>query len=148
MRVDGLVDNYNCKLNTDNTELTIYLAPEATCKELILEVLPYILPAGIIFNILYYGVTINNTVEIKDTFEYSDKVQIVTSTATNRFTKLNDEDSITAVTSPSTFTIVEDADSNKIPIIKPNLAKTMRLMLPDIVEVETSVINEEDICQD
>jgi hypothetical protein len=51
MHADGLEDKYVLKPSSDKTELTISLSELATCKEIILEILPYILPAGMIFNV-------------------------------------------------------------------------------------------------
>jgi hypothetical protein len=55
MHADGLEDLYTLTISPDRTELTISLSSLATCKEIILEILPYILPAGMVFNIVSTG---------------------------------------------------------------------------------------------
>jgi hypothetical protein len=55
MHADGLEDQFDVHMNDNNTVLTIYLSPLASCKDIILEILPYILPAGIVFNIVSIG---------------------------------------------------------------------------------------------
>jgi hypothetical protein len=52
MHADGLEDYFTITVNPDRPELTITLSSLASCKEIILELLPYILPAGMVFNII------------------------------------------------------------------------------------------------
>lgn len=51
MRADGIDGKFVTKIAEDGTHLDIYISNVATCKELLNELLPYIIPAGMIFNI-------------------------------------------------------------------------------------------------
>lgn len=64
MRADSAEGNFSLILNDSQTELTVYITSYATCRDALQEVLPYILPAGMIFKIkeavgLTYGVETN-----------------------------------------------------------------------------------------
>ena len=61
MRADAAEGNFSLILNDSQTELTVYITSYATCRDALQEVLPYILPAGMVFKIkeavgLTYGV--------------------------------------------------------------------------------------------
>lgn len=69
MHADGLEDLFTLTPSADNTQLTISLSPLASCKEIILEILPYILPAGMVFNIISTGLssaTSHSEIDLQD----------------------------------------------------------------------------------
>lgn len=51
MRADSAEGNFSLILNDSQTELTVYITSYATCRDAIQEILPYILPAGMVFKI-------------------------------------------------------------------------------------------------
>ena len=69
MHADGLEDLFTLETSADRSELTISLSTLASCKEIILEILPYILPAGMVFNIVSTGLSETKThskIEMQD----------------------------------------------------------------------------------
>lgn len=51
MRADSAEGNFSLILNDTQTELTVYITSYATCRDALQEILPYILPAGMVFKI-------------------------------------------------------------------------------------------------
>lgn len=52
MHAEGLEDLFALKVSQNGAELTISLSANASCKEILHEILPYILPAGMVFNVV------------------------------------------------------------------------------------------------
>jgi hypothetical protein len=53
MHAEGLEDLFTLSIPSDNpAELLITLSVNASCKEILAELLPYVLPAGMVFNII------------------------------------------------------------------------------------------------
>lgn len=51
MRADDIEGTFLTEVSENGSQLTIYISSIASCKDIISEILPYILPAGMIFNI-------------------------------------------------------------------------------------------------
>ena len=51
IRADSISGSFSTKFNDETAELTVYVTNLSTCKDILHEILPYIVPAGIIFNI-------------------------------------------------------------------------------------------------
>lgn len=51
MRADAAEGSFSLTLNDSQTELTVYITSYATCRDALQEILPYILPAGMVFKI-------------------------------------------------------------------------------------------------
>lgn len=68
MRADSAEGNFSIVLNEAQTELTVYITSYATCRDALHEVLPYILPAGMVFKIKEAsGLTYNTTTNLNVT---------------------------------------------------------------------------------
>jgi hypothetical protein len=51
IRADSVAGSFKAEYNPNTVELTVYTTNMTTCKEILREILPYIVPAGIVFNI-------------------------------------------------------------------------------------------------
>lgn len=51
IRADSISGSFSTTFNDETAELTVYVTNLSTCKDILHEILPYIVPAGIIFNI-------------------------------------------------------------------------------------------------
>ena len=51
IRADSVEGSFSANTNSDGTELLIHITNLSTCKDILHEVLPYIVPAGVVFNI-------------------------------------------------------------------------------------------------
>jgi hypothetical protein len=120
MHADGLEDLYVIQPSEDNTSLNIYLSPLASCRDIILEILPYILPAGMIFNITITSK--HNELKTKDITNLQDKVLINFYKNSAPLTQIT-EDMIDTLTKPGIFNYTEAKDTKQKELVtKSNLA--------------------------
>ena len=115
MHVDGLEDNYAVQITEDGKELNIYISDLASCKEILQEMLPYIVPAGMVFNIVRSKRF--SEVNISDTFGMTDTVTLNNSSMSSHFDHF-DESDINEIIKPNIFT--ESSETSLA--LKPNLA--------------------------
>jgi hypothetical protein len=73
MRADSAEGNFSLVLNEGQTELTVYITSYATCRDALQEVLPYILPAGMVFKIKESSGLTYNTIT---SLSLSDEVKV------------------------------------------------------------------------
>jgi hypothetical protein len=127
MHADGLEDAFSLNSSADNTELTIFLSTRATCKEVMMEILPYILPAGIVFNVIYTGIS---NAEAFDSLTMQDQVKINMQPKEPRTVELIEP--TTLAETPGIFTY----DDKHLPVLKPNLAIGARLVPPNATSIK------------
>lgn len=76
LRAEGLNDDCTIEVATNNAAITIILPANSTCKDILFEVLPYILPAGMTFNIVQVAVNTRSAIEdpvaIEDIVRYAE----------------------------------------------------------------------------
>jgi hypothetical protein len=70
---DGLSKSFSVEIAEDAPHVDIYLSRTATCKDILMEILPYILPAGMTYTIKLAGLESKAT--IQEHFVVSEKVQ-------------------------------------------------------------------------
>jgi hypothetical protein len=51
IRADSVAGSFSTEMNDTGTELIIFITNLSTCKDILHEILPYIVPAGVVFNI-------------------------------------------------------------------------------------------------
>jgi hypothetical protein len=70
---EGLSNSFSVEIAEDAPRVDIYLSRTATCKDILMEILPYILPAGMTYTIKQTG--LENKAMIRDHFIMEEKVQ-------------------------------------------------------------------------
>ena len=74
MRADAVSGTFYREISPDHTTLTIYISQAAACKDILYELLPYIIPAGMIFNIKQARTSSAETIDsfgLTDTVHYN-----------------------------------------------------------------------------
>ncbi len=136
MHADGLEDRFVVELSNNNTVLTISLSPLASCKDIILEILPYILPAGIVFNIVSIGTSkLAATTEVGlDETVYTEFLRDTSQKSRSEFSRPSKPEAVT----PGIFKEQDSANAADYKLeLKSNLATNALLVKPSKME-ETS----------
>lgn len=132
MHADGLEDYYTLTVSEDSTKLTISLSDLASCKEIILEILPYILPAGVIFEIISVGMSdtsvFNTEIEISDKVIFN-KIDVTTGGALNKPDDLEEKELLT----PGSILRTETGSVITLGL-KSDLAPNMMLIKPKALD--------------
>jgi len=84
IRADSVTGSFEADFSHDNTELVVYITNLATCKEILREILPYIVPAGITFNIK--EMSVHEVKSVTETAVSSNNVHYGIATYTNELT--------------------------------------------------------------
>jgi len=129
MHADGLEDHFTLSVEHD-TELVVSLPPTASCREIILEILPYILPAGMVFTVVSAGV---DTIKSSSIIGLKDIVTLDT-VETKRPVQFSKPDKNLARSS-----IFKDSDGQLS--LKQNIASNALLVKP--TTSNTATVNEE-----
>lgn len=51
LRADSVSGSFSTEVSNNGTELIVYITNMSTCKDILHEILPYIVPAGMVFNV-------------------------------------------------------------------------------------------------
>lgn len=70
---EGLSNSFSVEIAEDAPRVDIYLSRTATCKDILMEILPYILPAGMTYTIKQSG--LESKAMVQDHFTMEEKVQ-------------------------------------------------------------------------
>lgn len=136
MRADSVEGQFSIELSEDRTKLTVYITNAATCKDLLNELLPYIVPAGIVFNIKGMTAYVTN---IKTDIKMLDTVNYNTITYSNTFAPLELDDTTNIESSllfePGSIVTAKDGEEHVKPKkINKNDMTTMALTLWEEIE--------------
>lgn len=125
MHADGLEDQFTLGVEQD-TELVVSLPPTASCREIILEILPYVLPAGMVFTVVNTGA---ETINSNSIIGLSDVVTLhpVETTKPVQFSKPTTND----MNLLSSSILNRDSIKNQLSL-KPNIASNALLVKPNI----------------
>ena len=126
LRADSVSGSFNTELSEDGTELIVYITNMSTCKDILHEILPYIVPAGLVFNIkemtAFEASIAAETCEHQQVFYGTMQPTIALDTSVPKLDKYNIGEYNTE-TNPATMTY--EGDLSNLIIASPNDAQTM-----------------------
>lgn len=74
MHADSIEGDFSVNVSEDGTALTVSISSLATCADILYEILPYIIPAGMVFNIKQsnsYDIDITDQYAVNDRVSYA-----------------------------------------------------------------------------
>lgn len=125
---EGLSNSFSVEIAEDAPRVDIYLSRTAACKDILMEILPYILPAGMTYTIKQSG--LENKAMIRDHFTMEEKVQY-TADVESVTTLSPLSPSISSTSKLGQAPILLSDEDNKYPLVqKTGLLDSLRIYRP------------------